>query len=282
MAILEGIKAVVFDMDGVLRIGNNKLDGAERIFTKLGQAGIKSMVVTNECRYTVKELKDDLYEMGVSIPDSTQIITPGLMIYEYLEKKILKNPTETFYIGVIGENGLHVNINNLSKYPNVKISSEPPNYIKNRQFVYLIVGTVNRIKMCTLDKGLLWTKAKAKVITTCNDVSDPNSKGDFNIGMPNHILHILNFTIKTNSYSLGKPSPFIAKKIHNILEISNPQEILFVGDTLYTDILFAEESEFKSLLVLSGNTKKDAIQKYCITADYTLESISDLIEYIPE
>ena len=88
MAILEGIKAVVFDMDGVLRIGNNKLDGAERIFTKLGQAGIKSMIVTNECRYTVKELKDDLYEMGVSIPDSTQIITPGLMIYEYLEKDI--------------------------------------------------------------------------------------------------------------------------------------------------------------------------------------------------
>ena len=42
------------------------------------------------------------------------------------------------------------------------------------------------------------------------------SKGDFNIGMPNHILHILNFTIKTNSYSLGKPSPFIAKKIHKI------------------------------------------------------------------
>ena len=103
MAILEGIKLVVFDMDGVLRIGNNKLDGAERIFNKLGQAGIKNMIVTNECRYTVKELKDDLYEMGVSIPDSTQIITPGLMIYEYLEKKILKNPTETFYIGVIGE-----------------------------------------------------------------------------------------------------------------------------------------------------------------------------------
>ena len=54
------------------------------------------------------------------------------------------------------------------------------------------------------------------------------------------------------------------------MQISDPQEILFVGDTLYTDILFAEESEFKRLLVLSGNTKKDAIQKYCITADYTL------------
>ena len=50
-----------------------------------------------------------------------------------------------YFFGVI--NGLQVNISNLSKYPNVKISTEPPEYIKNRQFVYLIVGTVNRIKM---------------------------------------------------------------------------------------------------------------------------------------
>ena len=149
------------------------------------------------------------------------------------------------------KNGLHVNINNLSKYPNVKISTEPPEYIKNRQFVYLIVGTVNRIKMCTLDKGLLWAKAKAKVITTCNDVSDPNSKGDFNIGMPNHILHILNFTIKTNSYSLGKTkSIYRKKKYTRYCRFQDPQEILFVGDTLYTDILFAEESEFKRLCII--------------------------------
>ena len=215
--------------------------------------------------------------MGVSIPETTQIITPGLMIYEYLEKKILKYSEEQFYIGVIGENGLQVNINNLNKYHNVNISTDPPEEAKGSQFTYLIVGTVNRIKMCTLDKGLNWAKAKAKIITTCNDVSDPNSKGDFNIGMPSHILHILNFTIKTNSYSLGKPSPFISKKIHKELEIHNSQEILFIGDTLYTDILFAEESEFKSLLVLSGNTRKDAIKKYCITADYTLDSIKDLM-----
>ena len=277
MSILEGIKAVVFDMDGVIRIGNKKIDGAETIFDQLNSRNIKTMIVTNECRYTVKELKDDLCEMGVSIPETTQIITPGLMIYEYLEKKILKYPHEQFYIGVIGENGLQVNINNLSKYHNVNISTEPPEEAKKSEFTYLIVGTVNRIKMCTLDKGLNWAKAKAKIITTCNDVSDPNSKGDFNIGMPNHILHILNFTIKTNSYSLGKPSPFISKKIHKELEIQNSQEILFIGDTLYTDILFAEESEFKSLLVLSGNTRKDAIKKYCITADYTLDSIKDLI-----
>ena len=150
-----------------------------------------------------------------------------------LKRKIQKYPEEQFYIGVIGENGLQVNINNLSKYHNVNISTEPLKCSKGSQFTYLIVGTVNRIKMCTLDKGLNWAKAKAKIITTCNDVSDPNSKGDFNIGMPNHILHILNFTIKTNSYSLGKPSPFISKKIHKELQIQNSQGNSFIEILIY-------------------------------------------------
>ena len=65
MCILEGIKPVVFDMDGVIRIGNRKIDGAETIFDQLNSKNIKTMIVTNECRYTVKELKDDLCEMGV-------------------------------------------------------------------------------------------------------------------------------------------------------------------------------------------------------------------------
>ena len=67
MCILEGIKvSVVFDMDGVIRIGNKKIEGAETIFDQLNFKNIKTMIVTNECRYTVKELKDDLCEMGVS------------------------------------------------------------------------------------------------------------------------------------------------------------------------------------------------------------------------
>ena len=98
------------------------------------------------------------------------------------------------------------------------------------------VGTVNRIKRYT-DKGLIG-QAKAKIITTCNDVSDPVVV--ILIGMPNHILHILNFTIK-KSYSLGKPS-FYFKKFKE-LQIQNFRK--FFLEIRYNDILFAEESEFK-------------------------------------
>jgi len=38
----------------------------------------------------------------------------------------------------------------------------------------------------------------------------------------------------------------------------------------------AEESGFDSCLVMSGNTKKDALKTYVVEADYVLEDVSRL------
>ena len=53
-------------------------------------------------------------------------------------------------------------------------------------------------------------------------------------------------------------------------------EVLFVGDTIYTDIKLAEESGFKSALVLSGNTKQEAIKNYVTEADMVFDSVLEL------
>ena len=126
-----------------------------------------------------------------------------------------------------------------------------------------------------------WSKFNPKVITTCEDNSDPSSKGDFTLGLPNHLLHLLKFNVKMDHYSLGKPNPIIKsnimKKIENrINKKIKPQEILFVGDTIYTDIRLACESDFHSLLVLSGNTKIQGLENSIISPDFILDSVKDL------
>ena len=63
-------------------------DIAENIFRTLNSKGIKTMIVTNECRYGEKVLRDDLTEMGVKLPDNTKIITSGMSVYKYLKKKV--------------------------------------------------------------------------------------------------------------------------------------------------------------------------------------------------
>ena len=88
------------------------------------------------------------------------------------------------------------------------------------------------------------------------------------------------FNVKTNSYSTGKPHPIHMRKIMEYLDIKAPEKVLFVGDTMYTDIRLAEESGFKSALVLSGNTKGndegEPIATYTVDPDYILQDIRGL------
>ena len=172
---------------------------------------------------------------------------------------------------------IYQTLNTLSSYDNCIVSNEL-RAVDNR--LYLVIGTVNRIKITHLDMILRWIKAGARVITTCPDTTDPSSKGDFNLGMPSHILHMTGFNMKTNSYSTGKPHPIHKRKIMEYLRVSKPESILFVGDTMYTDIRLAEESGFKSALVLSGNTKGNShgepIATYTIDPDYIINDINGL------
>lgn len=267
-------KGVIFDMDGVLRIGNHPVKGASEIIEKLNNNNIKGMISTNECRYTDVELKDELTEMGVNIPDDWPIYTSGMAVRDYLETKIKKHPERNFSIGIIGECGLFETINELTRHKNVEITDIPPKYETK---LILIIGTVNKIKITNLEKGLKWLKAGAKVIKTCSDVSDPASKGDFNLGMPNHILHLLNYNIKsTKCYSLGKPHPIHAIRIRKNFPGVPFDELLFVGDTIYTDIQLAEESGMSSCVVLTGNTNKETLKNYIIEPDMVINSIIDL------
>ena len=273
--VFDTVKLVAFDMDGVIRIGYHPVSGAKEIFQTLEILKKNTLIITNECRYTPYEIIEDLAEMDIQIDiENTPIITAGKMVYEYLLDKNSRFPNEQMSIGIVGEQGLYDTINPITQHSNIEIVETPPKY-KTKSI--LIIGTVNKIKISNLEKVLKWVKAGAKIILTCADVSDPSSKGDFTLGMPKQLLHMTNYNIRAPpAYSCGKPNPLVAKQILSTYKGIHPKEVLLIGDTLYTDIRLAEENGFRSLLVLSGNTKKEGISSAITEADLILESIEDL------
>ena len=50
---------------------------------------------------------------------------------------------------------------------------------------------------------------------------------------------------------------FTHKKIFSNFKDINPKDLLFVGDTIYTDIQLAEENNIKNCLVLTGSSSRD-------------------------
>lgn len=299
------IKLVIFDMDGVLRVGSKILDNVNETLTFLKNNKIPYCINTNECRYDVNELKEDLEEYGLYMEEDTFIYTSSMAVRDYLKNKILRFPNKKFILSIVGESGLYNCINELCEYNNVKITDNLKNIdlndsidlsnsasssdfntlnpLNNIETVkYLIIGTVNKIKITHLEKVLKSIKNNAKVITTCGDACDPSSKGDFVLGMPNHLLHMVGYNVTAKNYSLGKPHPIHANKIlehYSKFGIKN-EEIMFVGDTIYTDIRLAEEHNFKSTLVLTGNTKKEAFKYYVTEPDYIISNLGELMNII--
>lgn len=276
--VISSIKLFAFDMDGVLRVGQYPIEGAENIFPLIKKIGNESLIITNECRYTPQEILEDLNEMGIKLYDDLTVLTAGQMVKLYIKEKAERFPNENISIGIIGEQGLYDTISPITQLKNVEICETPPKY---KSKIFLIIGTLNKIKISNLEKALKWVKSNAKIILTCDDVSDPSSKGDFTLGMPKHILHMTNFNLQTTqSYSCGKPNTIVARNILELFPNIKPQEVLLIGDTLYTDIRLAEENNFKSLLLLSGNTKKEGIKSYVTEADLILPSIKDLYKIL--
>lgn len=74
----------------------------------------------------------------------------------------------------------------------------------------------------------------------------------------------------------GKPSKYTLDYI--IKETGcKPEEIAIVGDRLYTDIAVADGSEVTSILVLSGESNREDVEKSDIKPDYIVKDLSEII-----
>ena len=159
----------------------------------------------------------------------------------------------------------------------------------NAKYVnYLVIGSINNLSLSLIDQINNYFKvfSNIKVLITCPDKLDPEG---CKVIVPNHLIHILNYNKEEiiSPYYIGKPNPIVTKYIEKYFDDKKDrnnaeEDIIFVGDTLDTDIKLANEAFFKSILVLSGNTCTKDLKKSQIVPDYTIDSVDDLFSVISE
>ncbi len=78
---------------------------------------------------------------------------------------------------------------------------------------------------------------------------------------------------------LGKPSTYMADFLIDGLGIQREQ-VMMVGDRLYTDIQFGLNAGVHTTLVLSGETTKEQYEKSGVKAEYVLANVNELQEIL--
>lgn len=87
---------------------------------------------------------------------------------------------------------------------------------------------------------------------------------------------------------MGKPEPHVSQVIKNKYNV-DPSKTLMIGDRANTDILLGTRCGFKTLLVLSGITTLDEIEKWKkssakedkdLIPDYYIDTLGELLPYL--
>jgi 4-nitrophenyl phosphatase len=77
---------------------------------------------------------------------------------------------------------------------------------------------------------------------------------------------------------IGKPKTIMGDTLKERFNAGS-KKFLMVGDRLDTDICFGLNNEFNTMLVLSGETTMEHVQKYPRQPDFILDSLNDIKNY---
>lgn len=176
-----------------------------------------------------------------------------------------QKPGGTAY--VIGEGGL---LNALHANGYAIVDHDPD---------YVVVGECRTMTFEMMEAAVRMIVNGAKLIATNPDPNCPTQHG-LRPGC-GAITAMLEVATGVKAFSVGKPSPVMMRAARKELGLRTAQ-VTMIGDTMETDVLGAVQMGYRSVLVLTGGTRREDLRHYAYQPDMIVESIADLIEHLPQ
>jgi NagD protein len=245
----------LIDMDGVVYRGAQLIPGAERFIATLRQRGIPFVFLTNNSQRTRRDVVLRLQRMGIDV-EAEHVFTCAMATARYLARQ---KPGGTAF--VIGEGGLLTALHSNG----FAIVDKDPDYV--------VVGEGRTLNFEMVESALGMLLGGAKLIATNPDPNCPTQTG-LRPGC-GAIVAMLEAASGLKAFSVGKPSPVMLRDARKELGLSTDETIV-IGDTMETDILGGVQLGFKTVLVLSGGTRREDLTRFAYRPDKVVDSIADL------
>jgi NagD protein len=236
----------IIDMDGVIYHGNKLLAGVPEFLSWLENSGKKYLFLTNASERTPKELQEKLKRLGITVGED-HFYTSALATAGFLASQ---KPNGSAYI--IGDAGLIHALYSVG----YTINNVNPDYV--------VVGDTHGYNFEKIEMAVNLVLKGARLIGTNPDVSGPVENG------------ITPSTKALIAPFVGKPNPLMMRIALKKLGVKR-EEAIVIGDRMDTDIRCGLESEIDTLLVLSGISERDDINKFPYRPQYVLNGVADLV-----
>ena len=247
----------LLDMDGVIYRGSRVIPGAVEFIKRLRETDTRFLFLTNNSQRTRRDVAMKLCRMGIETT-ALDIFTCAMATARFVAEQ---KPGGTAY--VIGEGGLlsalHVN--------GYSVVDDNPDYV--------IVGEGRTMSFEMIEKAVRLVDGGARLIATNMDPNCPTEAG-IRPGCGAIVAMIEKATGK-EAFSVGKPSPIMMRAARKQIGLKS-EETVMVGDTMETDILGGVGLSYRTILVLSGGTRREQIGDFAYGPDLVLDSVADIPE----
>jgi len=251
-SVVKNYRAVFFDAFGVLKNHQGLINGIENTFKYLESKGIPYYVLTNDSSRSPDELAKWYQNRGLSCITTDKILSSGMLAMEFFKTK-LANGKAVAYLGT-KESAHYLETAGQKTVPISEVDLENLEHIKS--FAFLDDEGFDWNK--DIDKTINLLRHKNMTVIVANtDINYPVNKNDISVaigGLADLVEQILGKTF----IRFGKPDAqmFLLAYERALKDIPDVKrnEILMVGDTLFTDIIGGNKFGLDTVLVLSGNT----------------------------
>ena len=257
--IVEKIKSkagFIIDMDGVIYHGNKLLPGVTEFVSWMERSGKQYLFLTNASERTPRELHEKLKRLGIEVSED-HFYTSALATASFLDSQ---KPDGSAYI--IGDAGLIHALYSVG----YTINNVNPDYV--------VVGDTHGYNFEKIELAVNLVLKGARLIGTNPDVSGPVETGI--TPSTKALVAPIEIASGKKAYFIGKPNPLMMRIALKKLGTKR-EDAIVIGDRMDTDIRCGLESAIDTLLVLSGITGKDDIDKFPYRPQYVLNSVADLV-----
>lgn len=253
-SVVKNYKAVFFDAFGVLKNHKGLIPDVQKTFDYLEKKGIYYYILTNDSSRSPSELAKWYQAKGLKQITTDKILSSGMLAMEFFKTK-LTNGNAVAYLGTV--NSAHyIESVGLKTIPVKDVDLNDIEHIQSFAFLD--------------DEGFMWNedlnkainllrKKNMTVVVANTDINYPVSKNEISVAIGG-LADMVEQIIGKNFIRFGKPDAQMfllayERALKDIIISRN--EILMVGDTLYTDIIGGNKFGLDTALVLSGNTLPD-------------------------
>jgi HAD superfamily hydrolase (TIGR01450 family) len=229
----------VFDLDGTIYLGENRLPGAKRLIEKLRELDKKVVFLSNNPTKDPKMYAEKLTRLGLPTSED-EVINTVVTMTRWL---VQNHPEATVF--PISEEPLKRSL----REAGIRMS-------ERAEEIDVVIASYDRefeYRKLQIAFDAIWFHKRARLVTTNPDPYCPLPGGR---GEPDAAAIVGAIEACTGArceVNVGKPSPIMLETALDMLELGS-SECVMTGDRLYTDVRMALDAGMPSAVVLTGET----------------------------